>query len=257
MAAKTEIFIQKARQKHGDKYDYSKVDCVNNHTKVCIVCPTHGTFWQTPEIHVCQKSGCNRCGQEITNRKNTKFTYDMLEETNKQWGNNYDFSKFVYERYDVYGTVICPEHGEFKQSYHHLKCGNGCPVCGNSRNVSELRLKRVLEDEFGEVEHQKMFPWLRLRKSMRYDFYLPQHNVAIEYQGRQHFVDCSRFHKREPLDIIQERDITKIKLSQEHGVKLYHFTFEGNYMPSDFSIYHIYTDLTEFINKIKQETNHE
>lgn len=38
-------FIKKARDVHGDKYDYSKVEYVNNKTKVCIVCPEHGEFW--------------------------------------------------------------------------------------------------------------------------------------------------------------------------------------------------------------------
>lgn len=41
-----EEFIQEARDVHGDKYDYSKVEYVNNHTKVCILCPKHGEFEQ-------------------------------------------------------------------------------------------------------------------------------------------------------------------------------------------------------------------
>ena len=45
---KTDEFIKKAREVHGDKYDYSKVEYVNNHTKVCIICPKHGEFWQVP-----------------------------------------------------------------------------------------------------------------------------------------------------------------------------------------------------------------
>lgn len=39
-----EEFIKYAIEKHGDKYDYSKVDYVNNYTKVCIKCPEHGEF---------------------------------------------------------------------------------------------------------------------------------------------------------------------------------------------------------------------
>lgn len=45
-------FIEKAREIHGNKYDYSKVDYVNNRTKVCIICPEHGKFWQTPAHHL-------------------------------------------------------------------------------------------------------------------------------------------------------------------------------------------------------------
>ena len=59
----TERFIEKARKIHGDRYDYSKVDYVNNHTKVCIICPIHGEFWQTPSnhIHNTHPRGCSKC----------------------------------------------------------------------------------------------------------------------------------------------------------------------------------------------------
>ena len=43
---KNEIFIEKAKKVHGDKYDYSKVQYVNAYTKVCIICTEHGEFWQ-------------------------------------------------------------------------------------------------------------------------------------------------------------------------------------------------------------------
>ena len=57
MQDKTENFINKAKKIHGDKYDYSKVEYVNNHTKVCVICPKHGEFWQRPKPHL-SKHGC-------------------------------------------------------------------------------------------------------------------------------------------------------------------------------------------------------
>jgi hypothetical protein len=48
----TKEFIEKARLKHGDKYDYSKAEYTNSKTKVCIICPEHGEFWQTPGDHL-------------------------------------------------------------------------------------------------------------------------------------------------------------------------------------------------------------
>ena len=58
-----EEFIAKAESVHGKWYDYSKVRYTNNHTKVCIICPIHGEFWQYPSIHM-QGRGCLRCGRE-------------------------------------------------------------------------------------------------------------------------------------------------------------------------------------------------
>ena len=48
----TEEFISKAKQIHGNKYDYSNVNYVNKYTKVCIICPEHGEFWQKPSNHL-------------------------------------------------------------------------------------------------------------------------------------------------------------------------------------------------------------
>ena len=57
----TEQFIYEAKRVHGNKYDYSKVEYVNNKTKVCIICPEHGEFWQEPSTHVSFKCGCPMC----------------------------------------------------------------------------------------------------------------------------------------------------------------------------------------------------
>ena len=56
-----EEFICRAREVHGDKYDYSKAEYINSTTKVCIICPVHGEFWQRPVSHICTKQGCQKC----------------------------------------------------------------------------------------------------------------------------------------------------------------------------------------------------
>ena len=72
-------FINDARKIHGDKYGYSKVDYVNNHTKICITCQTHGEFWQTPHNHTHSQKpqGCPLCRlskmeRELRNYFNSK-----------------------------------------------------------------------------------------------------------------------------------------------------------------------------------------
>lgn len=56
----TEQFIEDAKRIQGNKYDYSKVDYQRNQVKVCIICPEHGEFWQTPNSHLGGK-GCPKC----------------------------------------------------------------------------------------------------------------------------------------------------------------------------------------------------
>lgn len=71
-----DAFIEKATMMHGGKYDYSKVEYVDNKTKICIICPIHGEFWQTPNGHLCGR-GCRKC-YESSKRKFGIGVYDVL-----------------------------------------------------------------------------------------------------------------------------------------------------------------------------------
>ena len=61
-------FIEKARKKHGDKYDYSKIETINDNDHVCIICPEHGEFWQRPKNHL-NGYGCTKCGRNAVSEK--------------------------------------------------------------------------------------------------------------------------------------------------------------------------------------------
>ena len=123
-----EPFIKRAKEIHGDKYDYSKVEYINAHTKVEIICliDNHGAFMQPPTDHLYQKSGCPKCGGRlITN------TQEFIEASVLIHSEKYDYSKSVFK--DAKSKVIigCPFHGEFKQDAYHHSHGIGCPQCGN------------------------------------------------------------------------------------------------------------------------------
>lgn len=73
-------FIKNAIDVHGDKYDYSKVKYVNNKTKVCIICPTHGEFWQAPTHHINRHQGCPMCDESHLEREIRLFLIKENEE---------------------------------------------------------------------------------------------------------------------------------------------------------------------------------
>ena len=94
-------FIKRAREVHGDKYDYSKVEYVNNKTKICIICPKHGEFWQTPEMHINEKNGCPFCCES----KMEKSVRNILKEKNIFFQEQKTFSWLKYKnnlRLDFY-----------------------------------------------------------------------------------------------------------------------------------------------------------
>lgn len=116
-------FINKSIEVHGDKYDYSKVEYKNIHTKVIITCPEHGDFSQSPNNH--QKGhGCIECSG--TKQRTTK---EFIDESKIIHGDTYDYSKVDYSSLRNRVTIVCSIHGEFKQHpSNHLK-GHGCEKC--------------------------------------------------------------------------------------------------------------------------------
>ncbi len=118
-------FIAKAQSIHGDKYDYRKVEYKLSRTKVEIICPVHGSFWQTPNSHV-SGLGCDKCGGTYTISRE-----DAIHRAKKRHGDKYDYSKVVFKTIRDKVEIICPDHGSFYQQMqsHFMKCG--CPKCAN------------------------------------------------------------------------------------------------------------------------------
>ena len=213
----TEEFINKAKSIHGDKYDYSKVNYINNNTKICIICPIHGEFWKQPNHHL-NGYGCNECSK-INNTKNEKNKYNFIKKAKEIHGDKYDYSKVEYINANTKVCIICSIHGEFWQTPQNHLNGNGCPYCNEShleRNVNNL-----LKENNIKFERQKKFDWLGLQSL---DFYLPQYNIAIECQGIQHFEEVEHFGGKKGFEITIERDKRKYLLCNNNGIKILYYS---------------------------------
>ena len=211
-------FIKKYSEIHGDKYDYTKVEYIGTLTKVCIICPEHGEFWQTPSDHI-QGCGCPKCSGHYI-----PTTEEWIVSARKVHGKKYDYSKVEYIDAKTKVTIICPEHGEFWQEAKSHLSGCGCKKC----NLSHLE-RSVMNylDEVGfTYDYQKRFSWLG-KQSL--DFYLSDYKVGIECQGGQHFFPVERFGGEDGFKQTLERDKRKKALCEKHGVKLLYFGNTPNY----------------------------
>ena len=100
-------FIEKSRQIHKSKYNYSKVEYTNSKTKVCIICPQHGEFWQTPNNHL-SGNGCPICAKEQHKDKCRKTNLNsFIEKYKEKFGDKYDFSESIYVNSKTKMKVIC------------------------------------------------------------------------------------------------------------------------------------------------------
>jgi hypothetical protein len=243
-------FIEKARKIHGDKYDYSKVEYVNTKTKVCIICPEHGEFWQTPASHLrgygCPKCGHNKCSSNLAKNKN-----DFINEANVIHGNFFNYEHFNYINYHTKSFITCPIHGDFLQTPAKHLMGHGCPKCNESHLEREVRL--FLESKNIHYTSQFKPIWLKNGNGIqRVDFLINNTNYLIECQGIQHFVKPN-FKYNLNINKIIELDKRKYKLANENGyVILYYTTRDNIKYKNNNSIYtnNIFTDLDELFNVI-------
>ena len=213
-----EQFIEKARNVHGDKYDYSKVEYVDMRTKICIICPKHGEFLQLPYDHL-QGKGCVKCGYESNCLKLEQF----IERSINVHNDKYDYSKVVYKDYKTPVCIICPDHGEFWQTPHtHLK-GYGCNKCSESTLENKCRV--ILENNNIDYIYQKKFDWLGLQSL---DFYLPKYNIGIECQGEEHYRPVEFFGGLKSFNKIKNNDIKKSNRCKENNVKLIYFSEQSH-----------------------------
>ena len=154
----TEEFINESKQIHGDKYNYSKVKYANNKTKVCIVCPIHGEFWQIPQDHL-KGRGCSKCNggilhsneewvNKFLNVHHNKYIYDIP--TNKKLSSNTKIK------------IICPKHGFFTQRCINHSIGQGCPICANEINGINKRSTKELFIKLSKKIHGNKYDYSKV-----------------------------------------------------------------------------------------------
>ena len=114
-------FTSKARKIHGDKYDYSKVIYSTNCEKVCITCPKHGDFWQTPNHHL-RGCGCPICTSEERRESEKK---SFIDKASKIHDGKYDYFNVNYINNHTKVAITCPKHGDFMQTPKMHIFGNG------------------------------------------------------------------------------------------------------------------------------------
>ena len=146
MSKKTtkEGFIARAREVHGNKYNYDKVEYVNNDTKVTIVCPKHGDFPMTPHNHKAGQ-GCPDCAREKNIeviRKNAnsqrKTREEFIRDAINVHGNKYNYDKVEFVDTKTKVIITCPIHGDFSMTpNNHTSLKRGCPNCARERSRKE------------------------------------------------------------------------------------------------------------------------
>lgn len=215
------LFIDKANVVHNNKYNYSKVEYINSQTKICIICPIHGEFWQQPDSHL-QGHGCPYCNFDKISGANRSDTDSFIAKAKEKHGDRYDYSLVNYVNSHKKIRIICKRHGVFIQTPTNHLCGCGCPKCKESHG--EIAIKEYLKNKM--IEHYCQYkinlsPKMFARNNLKIDFYLPKYNAFIEFNGEQHYKFKKMFHKNdEGFNKQVERDKRLKQYCKENKINL-------------------------------------
>jgi hypothetical protein len=213
-------FVNDSNKIHHYKYDYSKVEYKNWHTKVKILCPNHGEFLQSPNNHQ-SGHGCPKCVAEATSLQKSHTTDIFIAKAITVHGTRYDYSKTTYTKDADKVIIICPEHGEFFQVAGYHLSGHGCPACKSSNG--EKLVRHFLKENRIPFEEQKRFASCRNQLPLPFDFYIPHLNMCIEYDGEGHYYHIPRHTNSrcsQEFDQTKANDQIKTEFCKVNDIKL-------------------------------------
>lgn len=207
--------IIKFNETHNNKYGYGESfkSFINMKSPISINCPNHGEFDQLSHNHK-QGKGCPKCKDD-----HIGFEFFITESTEKH-NKYYDYSLVNYINMKNKVTIICPNHGEFRQTPSNHLQGKGCYKCNRShgeRMVSKLlqinKIKYISEKTFENLVSDN-------NHKLRFDFYLPELKCCVEYDGVQHFKPNEFFGGEESFDKVKRNDNIKNIFCVDNKIKL-------------------------------------
>lgn len=213
-------FIQKAQQIHGNKFDYSLVEYKSSNIKVKIICSIHGIFEQQPSNHL-QGKKCNFCA------KNTKKNIeDFILEAKKIHNDkyNYDLSNYIDAKTKI--VIVCSKHGAFNQRPNAHLSGKGCQSCQESHGERKIKIF-LNKNNINFITQHKFINCINpfTNKKLPFDFYLPDYNICIEYDGEQHFKLTNHSKTFNDLKNIKSRDKIKTNFCLTNNIKLFRISY--------------------------------
>lgn len=218
-----ETFIAKARQVHGDAYDYSRVEYVNSQVHVNIICRIHGGFMQRPAQHI-RGRGCTVCASESLRMPTDEFIRRAIELN----GDRYDYSHTQLRATKHKVLIRCKTHGDFRQTASEHLRGKQCPACANenrrilNKSRAEDRIAELLYSLGIEFEREKTFLACRYKRPLPFDFYAVYRGARflIEYDGLQHFCAVPHWGGERQYKERIEKDAIKDVFARENGYVL-------------------------------------
>lgn len=219
---KSKYFSMMAKEVHKNNYSYKSVKYVNAKTKVKIWCNSCDKFfYQTPDIHL-RKNGCYECGRREIAKKQTLSIEELINRSILAHGDKYIYC------YDQGKTstknkiaILCKKHGVFHVSFdNHTRASVGCQKCKKNRSRGESSVENFLIKNNISFINQKKFDGCKNKNKLPFDFYLPDLDICIEYDGIQHFEPVKQWGGEKRFRATIKKDKIKSSYCLANNIKL-------------------------------------
>lgn len=205
----SESFKEKANEVHNNLYDYSLVDYKGCYEKVKIICSKHGIFEQTPKDHL-KGQGCPYCKG---GKKDTKEGF--IKKAKEVFGNFYDYSLVNYVNTSIPVKIKCLKCNRIiERPPNAFLQGRGCSH--GKKSFGEEIITQILEEKEIEFKREYIFEEI---SPLRFDFYIPEKNTVIEFQGLQHYEPREIWGGEEYLKKLQANDKRKKEFCKKNGIR--------------------------------------
>lgn len=195
---------------------------ININTPILHRCIIHDIQWNVAPINVLLGRGCVKCWRERNGKSLRKTHEQYVEELEKVNSGIIAIDEYIDIKTPIKHQCLAYMHEWYTTPKSTLQ-GNGCPKCNQSRG--ERKISEWLENHNIQYIHQHSFEDCRDKKQLPFDFYLPDFNYCIEYDGRQHFepVDFAGKGKewaQRQFELVQYHDSLKNNYCQDNNIRL-------------------------------------
>ena len=186
-------------------------------------CNKHDVYWYALPDNILSGHGCMECGKEKISDKNRK--------THEQYVKELEVANSNIVVVDVYINALTPilhkcliDGHEWYASPANILYGTGCPKCNESKG--EKNIGKWLNDNNIRYVSQKIFNDCKYIRPLPFDFYLPDYNICIEYNGMQHYKPINYFGGEINFEIQQKRDNIKRNYCKNNNIKLLEISYD-------------------------------
>lgn len=209
-------------------YQYTVVQNLGSKSTLVVTC-NKGHVWDSNYTKLYLNNyGCKVCAN------NTKLTDDFVyrKVSSVCSTKSYRLESIIYDGYYSNITLECEMHGEWTTTYENLcMMGTSCPSCSRSereslavKDITKIMIKNGIK-----FIKEAVFDGCEDKRKLPFDFYLPEYNTVIEYDGIHHYKPVTLWGGVENLKYTKLHDEMKNKFCSDNNIKLFRIKYNENH----------------------------